>query len=284
MPAVCGKGFQVEICHADPVPEPPLQRCKSEEEMSTPLRYYALRCSAAKPAKEKQPKPMAKERQARPEADNFEAMLGSFFVKLERKAQPEQAVELWLRSAFALAKETPSREAQEAQEAQRDGSQIRKVQRKVALPSGPTFTIIDSQPASRANADRAFSQNLALWEHLPRGHAEVRGDTGSLLCELAAMRKFGSSEEKFGPLAREAGGARRCALSWLPASVKSLKTEHLSLAMVFTTKAVGPKRRKRRKRRKRPNSPRIMLEGLRIRRHSLGHCLSHTQLSSCFEF
>ena len=36
------------------------------------------------------------------------------------------------------------------------------------------------------------------------------------VCELSGLRKFGSAEEKFGPLAREAQGARRCALQALP--------------------------------------------------------------------
>ena len=37
----------------------------------------------------------------------------------------------------------------------------------------------------------------------------------SKVCELAGLRKFGSAEEKFGPLAR-GHGARKCALQTLP--------------------------------------------------------------------
>jgi hypothetical protein len=36
------------------------------------------------------------------------------------------------------------------------------------------------------------------------------------VCELSGLRKFGSAEEKFGPLARQGHGARLCALQTLP--------------------------------------------------------------------
>ena len=208
------------------------------------LHYYALRCTAEKKAmaagKEQHAAIRTKATKAtsKPCPENSEGMLRSFFGKEKAQAAPqvpEQGVESWLRSCLGAA--DTAKEASSSMQA--DTQKIRKVERSKKLPSGPTFTIIDSQPASRANADRAFSQNLALWESLPRGHAEVRGETGGLLCELAAMRKFGSSEEKFGPLAREANGARRCALSVLPAALRSMdEAQHsLSLAVVFTTKA-----------------------------------------------
>ena len=213
--------------------------------MSTMLHYYALRCTAQKKAmtgKEQQVAKQAKAKLLKPcPAENSEGILRSFFAKEKAEAATvaEQGVESWLRSCLGAGGAEDTKKGARAQ-AREVHKEIRKVERSKKLPSGPTFTITDSQPASRANADRAFSQNLALWESLPRGHAEVREETGRLLCELAAMRKFGSSEEKFGPLAREADGARRCALSVLPAALRNMNVEaqsSLSLAMVFTTKA-----------------------------------------------
>ncbi|CAE7438604.1 RTCA [Symbiodinium sp. CCMP2592] len=250
VPAVCGKGFQVEFCSADPLLKPclPCNHQSEAQEMSTMLRYYTLRCTAQKKATVtgKEPQVQAKQAKAKLlkpcQAENSEGILRSFFAKEKAQAAAvaEQGVESWLRSCLGTEGADTTKGARvEAREVHKE---IRKVERSKKLPSGPTFTITDSQPASRANADRAFSQNLALWESLPRGHAEVREETGRLLCELAAMRKFGSSEEKFGPLARQANGARRCALSLLPAALRSISNEAQSspsLAMVFTTKENG---------------------------------------------
>lgn len=59
----------------------------------------------------------------------------------------------------------------------------------------------------QASQDRSYLRSPLLWEALPRGHAEIRWED-EMVCEVAGLRKFGSAEEKFGPLAREAGGAR----------------------------------------------------------------------------
>eukprot|EP00435_Cladocopium_sp_Y103_P030006 s802_g7.t1 len=138
-----------------------------------------------------------------------------------RGAEGESSVEQWVRGSA------------EGRADLRGSKEVRRVQRSHALPSGVTLTIIDSQPASKAGADRSYARNLALWEALPRGHAEVKqGET--VVCELSGLRKFGSAEEKFGPLAR-GHGARLCALQTLPGAISA----DSELKLVFMTKENG---------------------------------------------
>ena len=118
----------------------------------------------------------------------------------------------------------------------RGSKEVRRVQRSHGLPSGVTLTIIDSQPASKAGADRSYARNVALWESLPRGHAEIRHED-AIVCEMAGLRKFGSAEEKFGPLAR-GHGARKCALQTLPGALASVG-DTSELKLVFMTKENG---------------------------------------------
>ena len=236
IPAVCGKVFEVELCDVGLPSQhqaPARQLASIDCEMSTQLRYYTLSC-VARLTQRQTPRTavLRKNAGSSHEPNTADEVVSNFFSSAaEPKTQSECGIETWLRAVTCT---SPSGKHNELPDL--GSKDLRRVQRAKTLPSGATFTIIDSQPAKRASADRAFA-NQALWEALPRGHAEVReGDeTGVLLCQLAAMRKFGSAEEKFGPLASEAGGARRCALSALPAAMKKLQLR-CKLSLVFSTK------------------------------------------------
>ena len=94
-----------------------------------------------------------------------------------------------------------------------DSKAIRKVARDINLTSGAKLTITDMQPSGPGIAhDRAYSTNHPLWLNLPRGvSAIVDRETGQLHRVVVGVRKFGDSEERFGPLSATAGGARRAA-------------------------------------------------------------------------
>ncbi|CAJ1453336.1 unnamed protein product, partial [Effrenium voratum] len=214
-PALCGRAFRVALRGGS--------GSGASEERETALRYYSLRWAKARPARA-----LAQVRvdAERPPVD-VERFLRDFFDKSADAEAEAGAAERWLRKAPA--------EAVSASPAEVRGSkEVRSVQRSLTLPSGPAVTIIDSQPAGKASADRSYAKNLALWESLPRGHAEVQTD-GKTVCELAGLRKFGSAEEKFGPLAREANGSRRCALQILPRALR----EEDELTLIFSTKENG---------------------------------------------
>lgn len=219
-PAICGRAFVVNVDgDADAAADAaaPWRTC---EELRTTLRYYALRSRGAAKS------PVQKAAGAARQEDAHTA-LQRFFATSDGPEEKTSAVAAWLQG----------RAEREGRVDFRNSKEVRRVQRTHALPSGVTLTIIDSQPASKAGADRSYARNVALWESLPRGHAEVRqGEV--LVCELSGLRKFGSAEEKFGPLAREAQGARRCALQALPSSMSAM-SDPGQLVMVFLTKENG---------------------------------------------
>eukprot|EP00931_Biecheleriopsis_adriatica_P066648 TRINITY_DN40954_c0_g1_i1.p1 TRINITY_DN40954_c0_g1~~TRINITY_DN40954_c0_g1_i1.p1 ORF type:complete len:1818 (+),score=330.36 TRINITY_DN40954_c0_g1_i1:54-5507(+) len=249
MPAICGKGFKAKLLVGPSAH--PADPSELLGELALEVQYYTLRHKtqtalpkgkAASNSGSSALHPLATN--ASPASLCLEEGLQSFFKKQSEQlltgsfsSNKEGAVDSWIRSALG-----PSSSQVETRADFRNSREVRRVVRTHTLPSGPTFTMIDSQPASRAGADRSYAQNLALWESLPRGHAEVRNGNpdGELLCEVAALRKFGNAEEKFGPLAREAGGARRAALA-LCAALKGKEEEigRYEVSLVFLTKENG---------------------------------------------
>jgi len=259
--AVCGRQFELELCGPAPGGDggshgndlrSALAARHTQEEFAMQLAYYAARCSAPQPlaggggghvrggTKSKTNKDTCG---LFPKDTQVVDLRDFFFAETAGSASTqrrENHVEQWVKSALVA-----TSKAQAILQVKRDFKgckDVKRVSRMVQLPSGLQLCIVDSQPANRMAADRCFVQNIALWESLPRGHTEVRlgGESGAMLCEVVGLRKFGGAEEKFGPLAREAGGSRRAALQALPNALGSCaNAEGWTLHSSFLTKENG---------------------------------------------
>lgn len=248
MPVLCGKGFSAQLTEATDASLtrcPPPNDCK-ESELTTMLKYYVFRATAIKSSVSRHVS--FTRRSCSKSNDEIvikngkeDSILQNFFLSKNSAGLPdakESAAEQWVVRALSCKSAAPVSRSNF-----RQSRDVRQVTRKFTLPSGPTIAIIDFQPMSRDAADRRYAQNVALWESLARGHSEIRLGCpgGPLLREIAALRKFGNADEKFGPLAREAGGARQAALDWIPQalSAKGSSVGPWDAYLVFTTKENG---------------------------------------------
>lgn len=79
----------------------------------------------------------------------------------------------------------------------------------------PGFTINPDHPMTLSTM-KSWNPNFWVVKSVKSQFFMVEIPKFFEVCELSGLRKFGSAEEKFGPLARQGHGARLCALQTLP--------------------------------------------------------------------
>eukprot|EP00746_Dinoflagellata_sp_MGD_P126014 gnl/MRDRNA2_/MRDRNA2_60942_c0_seq1.p1 gnl/MRDRNA2_/MRDRNA2_60942_c0~~gnl/MRDRNA2_/MRDRNA2_60942_c0_seq1.p1 ORF type:complete len:1875 (+),score=360.74 gnl/MRDRNA2_/MRDRNA2_60942_c0_seq1:45-5669(+) len=246
LPAVCGKGsFAAMFCDPNGANGPVLTKCVNmltegggasayngfssvgdlHDELAAPKKKY---CVAALQSQGKSKQLLQQDLDVK--LRSFFGVAGSIAGRVQ-----DDAVGQWAGTALARGANTrtPSGDF-------RGSRDVRRISRSIELPSGPALLITDSQPMDRAAADRIFSRSETLWESLARGHCEIQ-HSGKVVCEIAALRKFGNADEKFGPLAHNAGGAHRAATRALPAVLHKIEKDigRWEVDLVFLTKENG---------------------------------------------